>query len=453
MLTPSSAILYSRLATKSGDHAWELTLPIVLTQALGGSVRMVALLYLVLRVGQICTMTQLGRWLDRSHRLLVIRRSITLQGVGVLGVAVLLQLLRQYGPQGDLGSIWNPWWSVFALLACLATLSSIGATLSYHAVFADWIPCLFDAEEKSRVNSRLKQIDLSCEVAAPLLAGLLLSPVVSGESMQLGFYLILAWNLLSFIFEYALLRWIYARHQKQLQRSVELQSQDTVALSSSTSGATVSQASRAVEATSWGAFWRMPVAATIFAYALLWCTVLSPHGPVLTAFLSAGGQLDERALGVFRAAGAFLGILPTLFVPALLRRWPIRCVAFTFICFQAFCLVVAVTVLADTPYALFCFLLLIALSRIGLYGYSLCEIQLRQDLVPEALRGSTSGKLSVLTNACGLLIVGLSVLWGSVEDFHKLAIFSTASVCLAAMCVALSTFRSRTFVGGGNSLH
>jgi hypothetical protein len=34
---------------------------------------MVALLYLVLRVGQICTMTQLGRWLDRSHRLLVIR--------------------------------------------------------------------------------------------------------------------------------------------------------------------------------------------------------------------------------------------------------------------------------------------------------------------------------------------------------------------------------------------
>jgi hypothetical protein len=73
MLTPSSAILYSRLATNSGDHAWEPTLPIVLTQALGGSVRMVALLYLVLRVGQICTMTQLGRWLDRSHRLLVIR--------------------------------------------------------------------------------------------------------------------------------------------------------------------------------------------------------------------------------------------------------------------------------------------------------------------------------------------------------------------------------------------
>jgi hypothetical protein len=87
-------------------------------------------------------------------------------------------------------------------------------------------------------------------------------------------------------------------------------------------------------------------------------------------------------------------------------------------------------------WAKFGFLLLILLSRIGLYGFSLAEGQMRQIHIPEGRRGTVNGTATALNNLATLLLLGLGTLFSSPDTFFVLVLVSCAAVLFAAIAVA-----------------
>lgn len=421
MPSTSASILLSRLATKSGDHAWELALPLVLAKSFNGSIGLVALVYMITRLVQILTMSYVGRWMDRNERFPVFSRAIAVQLSSVLIVTVLTIYFLVYKDFRELSLSAPIQGLLFWLLAVAASASSVGAAVCHNAIFSDWVPCLFAGEQRRLINGRLKQIDLGCEIVAPIIAGILLSPLLFGDDGLIGFLIVAGWNLFSFLLEYRMLR------RTSIENAVALMRPHI----------TTSPGLPETALHGWRKFFSHPVALTVCAYSLMWLTVLTPHGAILTAYLEADGELDEGLIGIFRAVGALCGIMPTFFVPALIARIPVRKVALGFISFQTLCCLIGALVVTSNGADLL-FLAMVVLSRIGVYGYSLCEIQLRQDLVEESIRGEISGKFTALANICALAITGMAIVWGSAEEFWKLAWVSTAAIALGVVCVAAS---------------
>lgn len=194
----------------------------------------------------------------------------------------------------------------------------------------------------------------------------------------------------------------------------------------------------------WNAFFREPVAPAVLAYSLLWFSVLSPHGVLLAAFLKDGWKLPEWAIGTFRGCGALFGLIATIVYPLVAGRLGLLRGSQAFIVLQAG----AVTL------ALFCFLsgersgqigflIFILLSRIGLYGFSLGEMQIRQVGIGPNARGKVNGFASALTGIATLALFGAGALLPSTDDF-RILIFSSVAAVLFAFCIFTVWIRGKT---------
>ncbi|MBK8201297.1 MAG: hypothetical protein IPK68_02845 [Bdellovibrionales bacterium] len=80
----------------------------------------------------------------------------------------------------------------------------------------------------------------------------------------------------------------------------------------------------------WTSFFREPVSQVVLAYALLWLSVLSPHGVLLTAYLKDGWKLPELTIGIFRGLGAVFGLLATVLFPILVKNMSVNRASFYF---------------------------------------------------------------------------------------------------------------------------
>ena len=180
----------------------------------------------------------------------------------------------------------------------------------------------------------------------------------------------------------------------------------------------------------------------VFAVCTTTAAVFALHTRAVTPFQDAAGMFLYILL-FFSASGSALGsatmnnVLAADWVPALLQRFPIRRVALTTIAFTSACFLVAgAAVWSNNLLAVF--LGGIVISRIGLYGYTLCEIQLRQDLISEEIRGEVSGKASALGDLGALCMLGCAMLLGNAEQFKYLALFSFITAAAGTALVARS---------------
>ena len=76
------------------------------------------------------------------------------------------------------------------------------------------------------------------------------------------------------------------------------------------------------------------------------------------------------------------------------------------------------------------FLGLILLSRIGLYGFSLGEVQIRQVYIKEEVRGEFNGFASALTAVATLGLYGGGALLPETKDFSYLVVISVFMVII-----------------------
>jgi len=427
----STRLLLGRLLTRSGDQAWDFATPIILLKIVPGEIRVAAVYYFIARLAVVLLLPTLAGFIDRVNRYKAAVCGIILQLMGViLGVASIYLLSEITVSEG----LWSTNWTMVFSAACVGgILSSLGSSFMDIAIANDLVPSAIPANELSKFNGKIRRVDLVTEVGSPILAGLLLVIECGGDPLS-GVLIVALWNVVSFAPEFLLLRSIFNEREDLRVK--------TVNAPPPTSKSVFKKLSEG-----WHSFFKEPVALAAIAYALLWLSVLSPHGVLLTGFLKDAWKLPEWEIGVFRGLGALVGIAATFAFPILERKFGLIPSTRNFIVFQA----VAVTTgliafMNEGRMGQVAFLALILLSRFGLYGFSLGETQIRQLGISPENRGRVNGFASALTAIATLGLYGAGALLSSTQEFRYLIFGSVFFVLIATIVFALWS-RSRTFDG------
>lgn len=399
-----SKILLSRLMTRSGDQAWDFAVLIVLMEIFPNELRIAFFYFFILKLSSVFFMPALGKVIDHQTRRYSLALGTGLQLAGVLAISFLIYFQ-------------SPWF--YPLLILGGTLSSLGASVMDIAVANDLVPTVLPMERLPKFNSRIRQTDLLTEIAAPVLAGLILMIKIDAIP-HTGFFFIACWNVMTFLPEFFLLNSILKANPKfNVKASVP-------------KGEKINPIKKL--AAGWSDFRALPVSASIMAFSLLWITVLSPYSVILTAYFKAGWNLPESEIGVFRGLGALFGLIATLIYPWLRKTKSTVASSQYLIVYQAITVVFCLFFFLEASQASkYLFMLFIMLSRVGLWGFSLGEVEMRQKFIPENIRGKINGVASSMNSFASLLVYSLGILWASPVDFKYLVYLSTGAVVIAAI--------------------
>lgn len=417
-LTLPRKLLLGRLLTRSGDQAWDFSVPLVLLKIFPDQLRIAALYYLIAKLLNVMLLPKIASLIDRMDRQKTARLGIVLQLIGVLIGASSIAALA------SLNWAETNWISSHAILAFGSSvvggfLASIGSSFMDIAISSDLVPSSLPPQELVTFNSRLQQIDLFTEVASPVMAGFIL--LINSPLTLMGFYLVALWNVISFFPELGILQSIFNERPDLVSKKVNTSSESKEILwQQLTSG--------------WRAFFKEPIAPVALAYAFLWLSVLSPHGVLLAGFLKDAWKLPEWAIGSFRGAGAFFGLAATVVFPFVVKKIGLLKSTQRLIQYQSFMLILGLVCFYSSEYlwGQIGFLVFILLSRIGLYGFSLGEMQIRQTRIHPNVRGQVNGFASALTGVATLFLYGAGALLPKTSDFRILVIGSVVFVCLGA---------------------
>ncbi len=414
----SKKLLLGRLLTRSGDQAWDFSVPLVLLKIFPDQLRIAALYYLIAKLLNVVLLPKIASLIDRLDRKRTAKLGVVLQLIGVLIGALSI---------AGLASIdWNEsgWGSTapileFGAMVMGGFLASMGSSFMDIAISSDLVPSSLRPEELVKFNSRLQQIDLFTEVASPVMAGFIL--LIDSPVAMTGFYLIAGWNVVSFFPELGILQSIFKERPDLVSKKIISPNESKKTLLQQLTGG-------------WRAFFEEPIAPVALAYAFLWLSVLSPHGVLLAGYLKDVWHLPEWAIGSFRGAGAFFGLAATVVFPRVVQKRGLQKSTQSLILFQSLMLIIGLFCFfsSDHQWGQIGFLVFILFSRIGLYGFSLGEMQIRQMKVRPEVRGQVNGFASALTGIATLFLYGAGALLPKTSDFRILVIGSVFFVCLGA---------------------
>lgn len=406
-------LLVGRLLTRSGDQAWDFGIPFALLHVFPGQLQIAALYYLIVKIGTFILTPWVGKWIDSNQRLRVVKVGVWLQFFAVLGGILCFYVLD--GTVHKRFTYFEPGavMPLFYLLSLIGIFASLGSLITDIAVGNDLAPALIPAAKLTQFNSWLRRIDLGTEVGAPVVAGLLFA-LEFPDLHLVGLLSVALWNLISFVPEYFLLI--------NVIRKSGLSAKETASTKS------------------WKELFHIdlkesvanPVFWLICSYALLWLSVLSPHGVLLAGYLMDKMSLPASEIGIFRGLGAVFGLLSTLTFPFLVNKVGLMRSSGVHLAFQGLVLILGIgAFMADSPLGIYIFLACILLSRIGLYGFSNGEFELRQRLIPESQRGQLNSLSYLATTMATLVLFGLGSLLPSTEDFRILVYLSLVAVIIA----------------------
>lgn len=405
-------ILLSRFLTRFGDQAWDFAVPLVLIQIFPGKMQLIALVYLFSKLTQILIGPSIAKRIDNNKRISIYKLGIGSQTIAMalMWFAIIFLFLGQ--TEGAYIGL-SQYIVALSLLAIFSAISNLGSSLMDISVGFDLAVDVLPENELTIFNSRLKRLDLLTEVTAPIFTGLVFS-LFSSKSEFWGFTIIAALNLLTFFPEYFLL--------KATQSAVNYK--EKIAIPSTPANFLT------VFVESIQKLKNKPYALVIISYAFLWFSVLSPHGVLLTSYLKDGAQISEMAIGLFRGLGAFFGLIPTFLFGRIKEKKGLVKASKYFVLFQFICILVS----AISFYYLnniYFFLTVILFSRIGLYGFSIGETELRQILIPKDKRGEVNGIANSTTSMATLILFLIASLMGNTANFGIMVIFSTLAVFIS----------------------
>jgi len=264
-LRSSAFILYvGHFLSSWGDRMWTFAVAVFLIGLDSDSLRLPALYGLSIGASGLLFKTLVGDWVDRTPRMKTVVVALAVQNVSVAacaGVVILLLLLKPdatlseaaavaaglaIAPRGGGGRVggeledngpvmeadavmaselgtgsgaagWNSggvgggdwWWysvlcqAAIIAIACIANLASSAMKISIQK---DWIVIVSgSADDLAQMNSVIRTIDLLAKILAPIATGV----IMSGASHVIGAAFIAAWNLISLVAEYVILRKVY----------------------------------------------------------------------------------------------------------------------------------------------------------------------------------------------------------------------------------------------------
>ena len=409
-------ILLGRLLTRSGDQAWDFAVPIVLLKIFPDQLQVAALYFFIAKLLNVILLPKITSLIDEINRLKAARLGTVFQLIGVF-IGVLSIVVLNDLTMGEF--IWTIWpIAAFSLLIVGGLLSSLGSAFMDIAIANDLVPSSLKPEELSTFNSRLRQIDLFTEVTSPVVAGLLL---LLNSPALFGFYFIAIWNLISFFPELSLIKSVLNNKPDLMLEKKKISEQTKQSILKKLSDG-------------WTSFFKEPIALVALAYSFLWLSVLSPHGVLLTGFLKDGWNMPEWSIGVFRGGGAVFGLLATLAFPWAVKKWGLIQSARNFILYQTLMLIISLGFFyMDGFIGQLGFLVFILFSRVGLYGFSLGEMEIRQLGIHPAVRGKVNGFASALTGIATLFLYAAGTLLPSTNDFRILIVGSVVFVAIGCL--------------------
>eukprot|EP00811_Abedinium_folium_P028654 NODE_4451_length_1889_cov_10.458570.p1 GENE.NODE_4451_length_1889_cov_10.458570~~NODE_4451_length_1889_cov_10.458570.p1 ORF type:complete len:546 (-),score=140.78 NODE_4451_length_1889_cov_10.458570:250-1746(-) len=436
-------LLLSHAITRLGTQGWLFVAPLAMLRFTPGRLLGPACWGMCTMLATTFLGPPLGAWADRTDRRRVVTLGVAVQLIAVSGATVAL-----IGSHTET-NINMPGVIIFTLFGAVERL---GLNLSDVSVKREWVPRLFDGERLVRTNAVMSQIDLVTEVIGPFLAGLLVTLANRGDAdsaTAFGFVAVGVLNALTFWPQLSLLRSVYAAREARLQPTQALQN-----------GATpiATRSLCAFRPGAWHAWVMHPSGIQLLgmSYALLYLTVLSPHGALLTAYLAERG-VGSWALSLLRGAGALVGVLGVMCRPPL-GRWlgERRADAICVVSLAALmCFALIAFKATGDAYGLsgpmLAFMAAVCLGRPGLYAFELGVLNAEQDLADSAHRTAIGTVDAALQSGFTFTIYTAGMVMNHVDQFGLLvgtsAFFVTSGAAVYLLWLLL--FRSHAHCHNG----
>ncbi|KAK1993847.1 hypothetical protein LX36DRAFT_661103 [Colletotrichum falcatum] len=259
-----------------------------------------------------------GRYIDGSDRLEVVRTSIVFQRLAVSASCAVFYVLSTRLPlsgHGRMGLL-----ALLSVLACAEKLYSIVNTVS---VEKDWVVVLAggNTEALATLNAQMRRIDLFCKLLAPLFIALL-----AGLSTEAAIAANFAVNTASAAVEYRAIAKVYDEEPALRERKPAPDAETPRLLRSGPQNAAPPSTRRGrgarrlarESASDFGFYFGHRAFLPSFAGSLLYLTVLSFGGTMVT-YLVASGRTTTY-IGVARTAGVAFEVLATWVAPWLVGR-------------------------------------------------------------------------------------------------------------------------------------
>jgi iron-regulated transporter 1 len=412
-MSTQSKILLSRFFTRFGDQAWDFAVPLVLIQLFPGKIQLISFLYLFSKIIQIFFGPSFQRKIDHSTRLSIYKIGIGYQTLAMAFMWIFISALFLTKMEE---SFFN-YLVIFISFGALSSIANLGSSLMDTAVGFDLAIDVLPEEELTLFNSRLKRLDLLTEVTSPIFTGLILS-FFSGKSEFYGFSIVAILNLLTFLPEYLLLKSIPNINQGKILKIKSANNEPGFATLLKNSFVELKE---------------KPYTPVIISYALLWLSILSPHGVLLTSYLKDGAHVSELIIGAFRGLGAIFGLIPTFLYPILKNKYGTTRTSKLFLLSQFIFVTLAGISFYIFDNNILPFLIFILFSRIGLYGFSIGETELRQHLIPKKMRGEINGIANSITSFATLLLFFMGTIFGDIKTFGIMIVISIDAVGLGLL--------------------
>ncbi|GAA5914652.1 uncharacterized protein JCM6883_001031 [Sporobolomyces salmoneus] len=396
-----------------------------------------------------------GSFVDRFPRLQFVRATIVVQKATVAAAYVLFLIsFLEIGPQETKRKrLLDGFFAIITILSALLNLATIGISV---AVERDWVTCIAQGNGAilTKLNTYLRRIDLLSKLVAPLFVSLLTTAVsyTFAASFLLGFALI------SLCFEFIWIKIVYRR----LPILAETQKSPSAAEVPKPSTTTKPPLSLSLlgerlklrivsELKDWLIFIRSPVFFSCLSISLLYLTVLSFDGSML-AYLKANDYSDGFVAGM-RGVGVVTGLMGTVLMPFLEKRiglvragsWSIWSEVITLIpAVLAFFVSPPKTGNRGLPYNSALLFTGMALSRIGLWSFDLCQLKELQEALNDHPRKNTIMALQFsLQNCLDLIKYVVTIIFNKPEQFKWAVVISFASVILGALCYLIYVRKER----------
>ncbi|KDQ53177.1 hypothetical protein JAAARDRAFT_197661 [Jaapia argillacea MUCL 33604] len=414
----------------------------------------------------------IGSLVDRVPRLSFVRWCILVQKLSATSAYTCFLLLfatrLKEQASKDLGAPALIWvlFALIVLAGCVLKLSTIGISV---AIERDWATTIAEGnnDRLTTLNTILRRIDLLCKLLAPLFVSLLTT--TASYSFSVAFFL--AFGLVTMVFEFVWIQVVYRRlpslateeEQKRKERLVIRNSQVERPLPTDSRKRrlpTPSSVHKSIQtflknqATDWLEFVKHPIFGSSLSISCLYLTVLSFDGTMLS-WLKTHNFSDPFIAGM-RGICVVAGLLGTFVAPAMEKRlgliraghWAIWSEVISLLpVLLSFYVGAPKDGIRSSGWNAALLFAGMALSRIGLWAFDLCQLkELQTALADHPRRNAITALQFAMQNIADLMKYVLTMILSRPSQFRWAALVSFISVCAGALSYLLFLKRMRGHV-------
>lgn len=342
--------------------------------------------------------------------------------------------------------------SLTVVFACIEKLCSI---LNLVSVERDWLVVISEGRDAARrkLNARMRRIDLFCKLFGPLAISL-----INGSSL----WVTLAMSCVSVVVEYFAVAVVF-RLVPALQRAEYLDATTTEVIeqqqpliqpgSSSLPrrlySSLVTGAAYLLPLESFPYYYQHSASLPSIALSLLYLTVLSFSGQMITFLLSVG--YSSTYVGIARTISTVFELSATWIAPMVQQRVGTVRGGMWFLTWQMFWLAGGlswffVSGTALTGHRIFSASGLVGaviLSRVGLWGFDLCAQSIVQEEVNDHFRGAFSSVEASFQNLFEMLSYMTTIVFSRPDQFEWPVVMSVIAVYAAGSTYTIYVRKKR----------